>query len=154
MDTNRLTDYEYNCVVQFIRKQLEDPHIYTRMWVEGYRSLFNPDSYLPMQMVNFYVIVDRKIAEYHFMCDTSTISFNEFKNRIIESCRNNNIELIGPYVPKDSSVKELVDIIRFYEDHYCIRFNETPFGYQEDKPADNPTDKPASQSGGTVSNLI
>lgn len=156
MDTSRLTDQEYEVVARW-RQLMGVPGVYTRMWVEGYRNLFNPDSYLPMQMVKFYAIIDREIVEYQFVCDTPTISFNEFKNRIIEGCRGNNIELIGPYVPKDSSVKELVDIIKFYEDHHYIKFNETPHGHQDNGPVDHTKAtpvKPTNQNRDTVSNLI
>lgn len=63
MDTDRLTDQEYEAIVRW-EQHMRSPGVYTRMWVEGYRSLFNPDSYLPMQMVNFYAVIDRKIVEY------------------------------------------------------------------------------------------
>lgn len=152
MDTDRLTDQEYEAVARW-RQLMETPNVWGRMWAEGYRNLFNPDRFVPIQIIKFYAIIDRKIVEYNIKCEVLTTPFNEFKNTIINECRHNNMELIGPYVPKDSSIKELVDIIKFYEDRHYIKFSEFS-GFPPKHQDDNPTDKPTNQNGDAVSNLI
>lgn len=121
MDSKLLTDYEYNLVLHFINERLENPYLYSRMWIEGYRSIFNPDLYAPMQIVKFYVLSGREIIEYKYICDTQVTSFSDFKNRITREGGEGDVKygcnrLIGPWVPADSQIKELVSIIKIYED--------------------------------------
>lgn len=122
-----LTDQERERVLRFISEQLENPLIYYRMWLEGYRSLFDPDTYMPMQIVKFYVLSGREIIEYSYACDTQITSLNDFKNRIIhDGCKGNVAQFIGPWVPADSSIKEMAAIIKIYEDIQYAKHRSLP----------------------------
>lgn len=114
---NELNDKEYNLVRGFIQKQFEDPVLCSNMWVEGYRSLFDPKTYAPMQCVRFYILSGREIIERIYVCDTRSISFNEFRSRMMMDERGCiDTFFIGPWVPKDSPLEDLASIIRIYED--------------------------------------
>ena len=113
MSIHELTNEERMQVVKFIENLHDDSILYYGVWLDGFRSLFDPASHQPMQIIRFYVLNGNEIIQYSYIADTHTTPFGEYRSRIIREAKNLGT-LIGPHIPDDSAFKDMVDIIHIY----------------------------------------
>lgn len=122
MSIYELTKDERMQVDKFLGNLRDDSVLYYGIWLDGFRSLFDPASHQPMQMVKFYVLNRNEITQYSYVMDTYTITFGEYRNKIIREAKNLGT-LIGPHIPDNSVFKDMVNIIHIYNGMHS---NPTP----------------------------
>ena len=113
MSIYELTNEERMQVVKFLENLRDDSTIYYGIWLDSFRSLFDPASHLPMQIIKFYVLNRNEITQYSYVMDTHTTTFGEYRNKIIREAKNLGT-LIGPHIPDNSAFKDMVNIIHIY----------------------------------------
>lgn len=112
---HELTQKEYEFVSKFLQTREEDSYMYYGIWLDGFRSLFDPKNHQPMQVLKFYVLLNnRELEMLNYVTDTHTTSFSDYRNRIIREAKNYGT-LIGPHIPDDSQFKDMVKIIKIFQ---------------------------------------
>lgn len=108
-----LTDKEYRLVIDWMNTIRQDEHLYYTMLLKSYQELFNPSTFQPYQMLNYFVLCGRELTEYHITTDVKALSFNAYIHGISGTMDN---VFVGPRVPLNSEFKELVEISKIYDE--------------------------------------
>lgn len=125
MSIYELTKDERMQVDKFLENLRDDSVLYYGIWLDGFRSLFDPVSYVPMQIIKFYVLNRNKITQHSCIMDTHATTFGEYRNKIIREAKNLGT-LIGPHIPDNSAFKDMVNIIHIYNGKHIKPATQSP----------------------------
>ena len=113
---NNLSPEDIEKINNFQKKLNDDDAFYYKIWLEGFRSLFNMDNYIPIQLVNFYTFDGDKLAKYSICMNTTMISFNSYRCMLQEN-GHPGCTTICPNLPK-GLIPEVDEIIDIYNHQY------------------------------------